>query len=224
FMLFGFFALAAGMYLLTATTTERGHESPDHPQAGRPTRLRPLIPIYIGGICMGLAHRGVLSFMPLHMSNSFTDSVAPILVGGLLTALVLASGMFGQILGGYWGDRYARPRLMWLIILGNIPLLILMTYTTGMALVIMAIAWGVLSFAYQPVTNALISDFSSARQRGTLFGIFHGLAFGVGALAATLAGAVGDAWGTAAIFLVMGLLLIPGLWAGWLLKRSLAPL
>ena len=40
------------------------------------------------------------------------------------------------------------------------------------------------------------------------------------ALAATLAGAIGDRWGTAAIFAVMGLLLLPAVAAGLLLRRE----
>ena len=86
----------------------------------------------------------------------------------------------------------------------------------GLAL---ALGWGIMSFSYQPISNALISDFSSPGRRGTLFGIFHGLAFGVGALASTLAGAIGDTWGTAAIFAAMGLLLAPAALAGMILPR-----
>ena len=36
----------------------------------------------------------------------------------------------------------------------------------------------------------------------------------------TLAGAIGDHWGTAAIFAVMGLLLLPAVAAGLLLRRE----
>ncbi len=217
YMVFGTFALFAGLYLWMTTSTDRSHVSPAHPQAGRSNRLRPLVYSYLIGIFMGLAHRGTLSFLPLHFSELFQGSLAPVMIGGLLTALVLASGILGQILGGRWGDAYRRERILGMVVALNIPLLVLMSYTRGWVLMGVAILWGVINFTYQPISNALISDFSNPRNRGTLFGIFHGLTFGVGALAATLAGAVGDHWGTAAIFMVMGLLLLPAVGVGLLL-------
>ena len=58
-----------------------------------------------------------------------------------------------------------------------------------------------MNFAYQPISNSLVSDYTSPAQRGTLFGVLHGLTFGIGALAATIAGAIGDRWDIAAIFI-----------------------
>ncbi len=220
FALFGFFAAITGIYLWLSSTSDETHRSPSHPQARRPTLLRPLIYCYLIGIFMGLAHRGTLNFLPLHFSQEFEGILAPVMVGGFLTALVLACGILGQTLGGVWGDRYPRHRIMVTVVALNIPLLILMTLTRGYFMVLLAALWGVVNFAYQPIANALISDFSNPRQRGTLFGILHGLTFGVGALAATLAGAIGDRWGTAAIFAVMGLLLLPAVAAGLLLRRE----
>ena len=223
FALFGFFAAITGIYLWLSSANDAAHRSPLHPQARRPTLLRPLIYCYLIGIFMGLAHRGTLNFLPLHFSQVFESAgwrMAPVMVGGFLTALVLACGILGQTLGGVWGDRYRRHRIMVTVVALNIPLLILVTMTRGYFMVLLAALWGVVNFAYQPIANALISDFSSPRQRGTLFGILHGLTFGVGALAATLAGAIGDWWGTAAIFAAMGMLLLPAIVVGLLLRRE----
>ncbi|UCD37688.1 MAG: MFS transporter [Fidelibacterota bacterium] len=219
YILFGFLAALAGAFLWMTSTTDSSHRSPSHPQAKRPTQLRLLIYCYLITIFMGLAHRGTLNFMPLYFSQVFTGALAPVMVGGFLTALVLASGILGQILGGRWGDRYQRNRVLVVVVALNIPVLFLVTYTQGVVLVMVAILWGVVNFSYQPISNALIADFSSPRQRGTLFGVMHGLNFGVGALAATLAGAIGDQWGTAVIFLAMGLLLLPATLVGILLRR-----
>lgn len=224
FILFGFFAAITGAYLWQTSSTDEGHRSSSHPQAQRPTQLRLLIYCYLIGIFMGLAHRGTLSFLPLHFSQMFEGALAPVMVGGFLTALVLASGILGQTLGGVWGDRYPRRRILAAVVALNIPLLFLVTYTRGYVLVLMAILWAVVNFAYQPIANALVSDLSNPRQRGTLFGILHGLTFGVGALAATLAGAIGDQWGTAAIFTAMGILLLPAVAIGLLLRRKDTPI
>ncbi len=225
FVLFGFFSAAAGVYVWLTSANNEVRWSPSHHQAGRPTLLRPLIYCYCIGIFMGLAHRGALNFMPLHFSQMFESAgwrMAPVMVGGFLTALVLACGILGQILGGIWGDHSPRHRILVIVVALNIPFLILMTVTRGYVLVITAVFWGVVNFAYQPISNALVSDFSNPRQRGTLFGILHGLIFGVGALAATLAGAIGDRWGTSAIFVAMGVLLVPAVAAGLLLRRERA--
>ncbi|UCH62414.1 MAG: MFS transporter [Fidelibacterota bacterium] len=222
FVLFGFLAAAAGIYLGFSSVNDTAHQSPSHPQAQRATLIRPLIYCYLIGIFMGLAHRGTLNFLPLHFSQVFEGTLAPVMVGGFLTALVLACGILGQTLGGVWGDRYPRYRIMVIVVALNIPFLILMTVTRGYILVLTALFWGVVNFAYQPIANALISDFSNPRQRGTLFGILNGLTFGVGALAATLAGAIGDRWGTVAIFAAMGVLLLPAVAAGLLLRRESA--
>ncbi len=219
YLFFGACAFAMGIYITLVTRPDGESAKPTHPQTDRTTRIRPLIYIYVTGIFMGLAHRGALSFMPLHLADLFTGSFTPVLVGGVLTSLVLASGILGQLLGGRWGDHFPRQKAVGILILLNIPLLTAMTFTEGLPLMVVALMWGIVSFAYQPVSNALISDFSNPRQRGTWFGIFHGLAFGVGALASTLAGAVGDYWGTAAIFAVMGILLLPAAGAGIVLYR-----
>ena len=142
------------------------------------------------------------------------------MVGGVLTALVLAGGILGQTLGGWWGGRVPRHRiLVWALAL-NIPPLVLMAFVRGPALILVALIWGITHFTYQPVANAWVSDISSSLHRGRVYGILTGLTFGVGSLAATLAGAMGDRWGTGSIFVGMALLLIPAVIIGLLLRRA----
>lgn len=220
YILFGTLAVIAGVYLLLATGAPPQAAPAELGQARRPTRGWPLVFVYVIGIFMGLAHRGTLSFMPLHFSILFEGRLAPVMVGGLLTGLVLASGILGQVMGGILGDRYPRNRMLVFVVVLNIPLLLLMSSLKSLLLVAAAVLWGVVNFAYQPVANALVSDYSNPRRRGTYFGVFIGLAFGVGSLAAVLGGAIGDRWGTGAIFMAMGLLLLPAAVAGLFLRRE----
>ena len=90
-------------------------------------------------------------------------------------------------------------------------------------LIIAAIGWGVSNFVYQPIANSLIADFSSSRQRGTLFGLLNGVSFGVGALASVLAGAIADRWDTATIFLAMSVLLVPAVITGLFMRKVRTP-
>ena len=133
----------------------------------------------------------------------------PVAIGGLLTALVLFSGIIGQAFGGVIGDKYPRRKLIIFVLLANIPFLLLISTTSGYLLIGMAMLWGVANFTYQPITNSLITDLSNPTNRGTLFGLFHGISFGAGAFASTLAGYVGDRWNTQTIFLVMALIMLP---------------
>jgi MFS family permease len=220
FLFFGFLALLAGIYLLLSPTEQAHPKSTSHPQADRPTRIWPLILCYVVAIFMGLSHRGTLNFLPLYFAETFKGILEPVMVGGFLTALVLASGILGQFLGGIWGDRYARTRILIIVVALNIPLLVMVSAVKGYYVILVAMLWGIANFTYQPISNALISDFSNPRQRGTLFGFLHGLNFGIGALAATLAGAIGDRWGTAIIFAAMAILLIPAIFASYLLRRT----
>ena len=219
YRLFGLLALVAAVALIRYIPAQRVDWHDEHPQSGRVTRYRPLIYSYIIGIFMGLAHRGTLTFMPLHFAAMFSGRIDPVLMGGLLTALVLASGIIGQITGGRLGERYPRQKILGWVVAANIPSLLLMSYLKGPLMVAAAVVWGTSNFVYQPIANAIVADNSSIRQRGTLFGILNGLSFGVGALASVVGGAVADQWGTAAIFLVMAVLLVPAVVVGLALRR-----
>lgn len=223
YQFFGLVALLAAVVIARYAPAELGQRPEDGHHSDRPTRFRPLVFSYMIGIFMGLAHRGTISFLPLHFSTHFAGLLDPVLIGGLLTALVLGSGIAGQILGGRLGERYLRTEVLGIVVAMNIPLLLAMFYLRGPWLIIAAIGWGVTNFAYQPIANSLIADFSSSRQRGTLFGILNGVSFGIGALASTLAGAIADQWDTAAIFLGMAMLLVPAVLVGLFMRKVKTP-
>lgn len=133
-----------------------------------------------------------------------TDSEAGFLATGFLVVYMLASPVFG-----YLGDRRARTR----------PIAI------GVALWSVATAWSGLSrsywslfasraavgigeAAYATIAPALLADYYPPSRRGRIFAIFY-MAIPVGAaLGYVVGGAVSQAWGWRAAFLVAGL---PGL-------------
>ena len=91
YMLFGVLAVLAGGYLWLTAGPGETHAAAAPTQTRRATQLRPLVYVYLIGIFMGLAHRGTLSFLPLHFSQVFAGDLAPVMVGGFPTALVLAT-------------------------------------------------------------------------------------------------------------------------------------
>ena len=115
---------------------KREPELEDHIQTSDTNRFA--LSLYYGMIVMiGLAFAGFTTFMPTHFAletrNLFT-SLSDTVRGGLFTTIVLLSGIIGQILGGVLGDKYSKPKLLLLVIILNIPLLVLMGFTSGIML------------------------------------------------------------------------------------------
>jgi len=170
--------------------------------------------LYYGIIVfIGLAFAGFTTFMPTHFAvetRNIFSSLSDTVRGGLFTTLVLLSGIIGQILGGLLGDKHSKPKLLLMVILLNIPLLILMGYTSGISLVIFGMLLGITHFIWQPVGNALIAQISHSKHRGLSYGINFFLSFGVGALAATVGGVIAENLGVNLVFPIMALFFIPG--------------
>lgn len=188
-------------------------EVADHIQP-EATNRRALL-LYYGMIVMvGLAFAGFTTFMPAHFAvetrNVFA-SLSDTIRGGLFTTIVLLSGIIGQMLGGFLGDKYSKPKILLFVILANIPLLALMGYTTGIPLVIFGILLGVTHFIWQPIGNALIAQITHSKHRGISYGISFFLSFGVGAFAASIGGLIAENYGINLVFPMMALFFIPGL-------------
>jgi MFS transporter, FSR family, fosmidomycin resistance protein len=113
--------------------------------------------------------------------------------------LYLVVGAFGVIVGGMVGDRIGRRRVIWVSILGSLPFAVLLPYAD--------LFWtGVLSLL---VGFIMASAFSSIliyaidlmpHRVGLVGGLFYGLAFGLGALAAAALGVLADDIGIVGVF------------------------
>ena len=193
----------------------RKHEpdTVDHIQPAETNRSA-LILYYGLVILIGLAFAGFTTYMPTLFSietRNIFSSLSDTIRGGLFTTLVLFSGILGQILGGILGDRYSRAKILMWVILFNIPLLVLMGYTTGTLLVLLAMLLGIVHFIWQPIGNSLIAQISHSKHRGLSYGISFFLSFGVGSFAAGIGGVIAEKFGINFVFPMMALFLIPGL-------------
>jgi predicted MFS family arabinose efflux permease len=205
--------LLAFSTIIFIPSRKREPETADHIQPEETNRTALLL--YYGMIIMvGLAFAGFTTFMPAHFAletRNIFSSLSDTIRGGLFTTLVLLSGIIGQMLGGALGDKYSRPKILFWVILLNIPLLALMGYTTGIPLVIFGILLGVIHFIWQPVGNSLIAQISHSKHRGLSYGISFFLSFGVGSFAAGIGGLIAENYGINFVFPVMALFFIPGL-------------
>jgi FSR family fosmidomycin resistance protein-like MFS transporter len=109
----------------------------------------------------------------------------------LMLFMYLAAGALGVLVGGPLGDRIGRRRIIWFSILGALPFSLMMPYAsffwTGVLSVtvafIMASAFAaILVFAMELLPGRV----------GLIGGLFYGLVFGLGAVAAGLWGVLAD--------------------------------
>lgn len=223
-----FIVLAAVNLVLAFLTTvfipKSSHTATVEPDAQRTSATnRPaLIIYYFIIVVIGFSFAGFTTFMPTHFSLNTTGiftGLSDTFRGGLFTTIVLLSGIVGQIVGGHVGDRYSRTRILFVIIALNIPLLLLMGFCVEWLLVAVAVLFGAVHFAIQPVGNALIANFTHSNSRGIGYGINFFLNFGVGSIGAALGGVIAEWWGVSQVFTAMGIILLPGLLLAWLMNR-----
>jgi len=134
----------------------------------------------------------------------------------MLFVFLLAAAV-GVLIGGIVGDRIGRHRVIWMSVLGPLPLTLLLPYAdlfwTGVLTiainVIMASAFAsILIYAMELLPNRI----------GLIGGLFYGLNFGLGGVAAAILGMLADSYGVEAVFRFCSFLPLAGLLA-WFLPR-----
>lgn len=136
------------------------------------------------------------SYYTFYLIERFGVSVQ---ISQIMLFLYLVVGAFGVIVGGMLGDRIGRHRVIWISILGTLPFALLLPHAN--------LFWtGVLSVV---VSMVLASAFSSIliyaidlvpHRVGLVGGLFYGLAFGLGGLAAAALGLLADRIGIIEVF------------------------
>lgn len=117
----------------------------------------------------------------------------------IMLFVYLVVGAAGVIVGGMIGDRIGRDRVIWLSILGSLPFALLLPYAdlfwTGVLSVIVSF---VMASAFSAI---LIYAIDLVPHRvGLIGGLFYGLSFGLGGIAAAGLGALADSIGIVAVF------------------------
>lgn len=117
----------------------------------------------------------------------------------IMLFLYLVVGAIGVIIGGMVGDRIGRHRVIWISILGSLPFALVLPYAdlfwTGVLSVIISL---VMASAFSSI---LIYAIDLVPHRvGLVGGLFYGLAFGLGGLAAAALGVLADHVGIIAVF------------------------
>lgn len=117
----------------------------------------------------------------------------------LMLFLYLAVGALGVVAGGILGDRIGRDRVIWLSILGPLPLALILPYAdlfwTGVlsaliSLIVASAFASILVYAIDLVPHRV----------GLVGGLFYGLSFGLGGIAAAGLGVLADRIGIVETF------------------------
>lgn len=132
----------------------------------------------------------------------------------MLFAFMLAS-VFGVLIGGMVGDRIGRRRIIWISVMGPLPLTLALPHAD--------LLWtGILTVL---INLLMASAFSSIllygielmpRRIGLVAGLFYGLNFGLGGLAAAILGLLADSYDVETVFRICAFLPIVGILAWFL--------
>jgi FSR family fosmidomycin resistance protein-like MFS transporter len=136
------------------------------------------------------------SYYTFYLISRFEVSVQ---LSQIMLFLYLAVSTFGVIIGGMVGDRIGRDRVIWLSIVGSLPFALMLPHAdlfwTGVLSVIISF---IMASAFSAI---LIYAIDLVPHRvGLIGGLFYGLAFGLGGLAAAALGLLADQIGIIAVF------------------------
>lgn len=168
----------------------------------------------------------ILLFSKNAYSQSFSSFYTFYLIGKfgvtvqssqLMLFLFLASSAAGALGGGMLGDRIGRNKIIWFSILGALPFTLLLPFAdlfwTGVLTIIINV---IMSSAFAAI---LIYAMELMPGRiGLVGGLFYGLSFGLGGVAAAILGELADRIGIDTVYSICSFLPAIGLLA-WFLPK-----
>ncbi len=154
------------------------------------------------------------SFYTFYLMEKFGLSIPS---AQMMLFIFLLASAAGALIGGIVGDRIGRYRIIWISVLGPLPLTLILPHVdlfwtgvlTVMINLIMASAFAsILIYAIELLPNRI----------GLIGGLFYGLNFGLGGIAAALLGFLADSYGVQTVYYFCSFLPLAGLFA-WFLPR-----
>lgn len=138
----------------------------------------------------GLYFNGLVYFLPVILEEV---KLIPLIVAASIISLKEATGVIGQVFGGWSGDKYSKRALL---ISFNVVSAVAMGWfffaenPSFVALPIAAV--GVSSYAFQPVQNSLIAESIPTELRGRAYGLSFFASYGIGGLAPLFSGILAE--------------------------------
>ncbi|MDN5786742.1 MFS transporter [Pseudorhodobacter sp.] len=191
---------------------KKGKEAPQHSSATIAVGLVVLTFLMFTKNAYGESFR---SFYTFYLIERFGLSIP---ASQMMLFIFLLAAAVGVLIGGIVGDRIGRYRIIWISVLGPLPLTLMLPYVdlfwtgvlTIMINLIMASAFAsILIYAMDLLPNRI----------GLIGGLFYGLNFGLGGIAAGLLGVMADRYGVETVYQICSFLPLAGLMA-WFLPRQ----
>ena len=182
----------------------------------------PLILLYLANMLHGSCSQGAMTFLPTFLAKrtSFQIfSLGPVAMGGILSGIVLFLGVFGQYAGGMLAQKPHLERHFLFVSLLMFPSILSLSFTTDVALLVLAPTYFILNFFLQPMNNTLLAHATSPEMRGTAFGIFFFTAFAVGSFASSFSGYVAQTFGLRWVYLGLGCSAFLLIWVAFFLLK-----
>jgi len=140
----------------------------------------------------------------------------------MMLFVFLAASAAGVVFGGPIGDRIGTRAVIWVSILGVLPFTLLLPYVdlfwTGVLTVLIGL---ILSSAF-PAILVFAQELVPGRV-GLIAGVFFGLSFGIGGIAAAALGLLADAQGIEFVYQLCGFLPALGILAAFLPRLTREP-
>ncbi|SNT34889.1 MFS transporter, FSR family, fosmidomycin resistance protein [Granulicella rosea] len=137
----------------------------------------------------------------------------------LYLSLFLAAVAVGTVVGGPVGDRIGRKKVIWVSILGVLPLTLLLPYVALPLTIALSIVIGLVIASAFSAIIVYAQELMPGRV-GMVSGLFFGLAFGLGGLGAAVLGSLADHTSIAFVYKVCSFLPALGLLTGLLPETS----
>jgi len=129
--------------------------------------------------------------------------------------LFLAAVAAGTVIGGPVGDRIGRKKVIWISILGVLPLTLLLPYVALPVTIALSVVIGLVIASAFSAILVYAQELLPGRV-GMVSGLFFGLAFGLGGLGAAVLGALADHTSIDFVYKVCSVLPALGLLTGFL--------
>ena len=191
-----------------------------------PAEAKPALPV--AHIALAMTILVVLLFSKNAYTSSFSSFYTFYLIGKfgvsvqtsqVMLFLFLGSAAVGALAGGILGDRVGRNKIIWFSILGALPFTVALPFAnlfwTGILTVIINLIMSSAFAAIMIYAMELVPG-----RTGLIGGLFYGLSFGLGGIAAAILGEFADRTSIETVYRICSFLPAIGLLAWFLPKIS----